>query len=369
MRISNEIEKLRHEIVFTEDDGPKQEELKQANAKFTHIHKEITNCGDSEKNKETSFTDVINVCDYKKINNMNKQNILTRDLINLYIVKKNNNNILNTSPINLISNFFENKYGTNTSTTTTTTTNTTTTTTTSNKNIDGVERLNKVLNQFNKEINILNTKRIEAIRIIKYISLKILSINEKNSILKELRKKELKLKNQKKVYTKEIQNIQNEVDNCTNSTQLLLEDLENQNKRKEEVLEKLKQVIGDNTLCYNMLLKNLKNNKDDAMSIESEGSDKSNDELEGAGSEAGVSLCGEGDDAVINIYNKEKINAIKEENGIILNKINNIKKTMDMLKNDKRKLMIKKKNFEKEVDLINEEISILDDDKKKNISD
>ncbi|VWU53287.1 conserved protein, unknown function, partial [Hepatocystis sp. ex Piliocolobus tephrosceles] len=117
------------------------------------------------------------------------------------------------------------------------------------------------------------------------------------------------------------------------------------------------------------LLKNLKNNKDDAMSIESGGSDKSNDELEGAESEAGVSLCGDEEDAVINIYSKEKINAIKEENGIILNKINNIKKTIDILKSDKRKLMIKKKSLEKEVDLINEEISILDDDKQKNISD
>ncbi|SOV83736.1 conserved Plasmodium protein, unknown function, partial [Plasmodium sp. gorilla clade G3] len=221
---------------------------------------------------------------------------------------------------------------------------------------EDVERtIEYFIKKCDKEIYNLHIKRIQAIRLIKYISLKIISIDEKNNILIELRKKELKLRRQKRDYIKEMNNIENQIKVYAVEMDTLLQELEIQNQSRDKILEKLKELMGDNNLCYDNLIKCLKKTQDD-LSGESDGSEDKCNELEATNS-------------IVDIYNKEEIESIKKENASILSNINNIKKNMELKKNEQRKLNIKKKNIEKEIEIINDEINIIEDDKKKNISE
>ncbi|ETW15714.1 hypothetical protein PFFVO_05328 [Plasmodium falciparum Vietnam Oak-Knoll (FVO)] len=221
---------------------------------------------------------------------------------------------------------------------------------------EDVERtIEYFIKKCDKEIYNLHIKRIQAIRLIKYISLKVISIDEKNNILIELRKKELKLRRQKRDYIKEMKNIENQINVYVDEMDTLLQEMEIQNQSRDKILEKLKELMGDNTLCYDNLIKCLKKTQDD-LSGESDGSEDKCNELEATNS-------------IVDIYNKEEIESIKKENASILSNINNIKKNMELKKNEQRKLNIKKKNIEKEIEIINDEINIIEDDKKKNISE
>ncbi|SBS88336.1 conserved Plasmodium protein, unknown function, partial [Plasmodium malariae] len=286
--------------------------------------------GKGENQSEELYEGVYYQQDEDKIKKY--ENIVEKFTI-LCFKKEKNTNISKISNINFNHEFFEKKY----------------------KSYDKEDieyYIGRVIKRYDKEIHLLNIKRIEAIRIIKYITLKIISIDEKNNILAELRKKELKLRKQKKIYTKEMKIIAKQVNKYVNEMQLLGQELESHNDNREKIFDKLKQIIGENSLCYNMLVKSLKKKQDEA----SNESDKSSEE------------DGE-DNSVIDIYNKEEIDRIKEENTIILNNINRIKKSIDNKKNEQRRLTIKKKSIEKEVEIINEEISIIEDDKKKSISE
>ncbi|SOV19765.1 conserved Plasmodium protein, unknown function [Plasmodium gaboni] len=221
---------------------------------------------------------------------------------------------------------------------------------------EDVERtIEYFIKRCDKEIYNLHIKKIQAIRLIKYISLKIISIDEKNNILIELRKKELKLRRQKRDYIKEMKNIENQIKVYADEMDTLLQELDIQNQSRDKILEKLKELMGDNTLCYDNLIKCLKKTQED-LSGESDGSEDKCNELEATNS-------------IVDIYNKEEIESIKKENASILSNINNIKKNMELKKNEQRKLNIKKKNIEKEIEIINDEIIIIEDDKKKNISE
>ncbi|SBT80261.1 conserved Plasmodium protein, unknown function [Plasmodium malariae] len=286
--------------------------------------------GKGENQSEEFYEGVYYQKDEDKIKKY--ENIVEKFTI-LCFKKEKNTNISKISNINFNHEFFEKKY----------------------KSYDKEDieyYIGRVIKRYDKEIHLLNIKRIEAIRIIKYITLKIISIDEKNNILAELRKKELKLRKQKKIYTKEMKIIAKQVNKYVNEMQLLGQELESHHDNREKIFDKLKQIIGENSLCYNMLVKSLKKKQDEV----SNGSDKSSEE------------DGE-DNSVIDIYNKEEIDRIKEENTIILNNINRIKKSIDNKKNEQRRLTIKKKSIEKEVEIINEEISIIEDDKKKSISE
>ncbi|VEV58401.1 conserved Plasmodium protein, unknown function [Plasmodium vinckei vinckei] len=214
--------------------------------------------------------------------------------------------------------------------------------------------INKVIKKCNKEINLLYLKKIQAIKLIKYISLKIVSITEKNKILIEIRKKEQKLKKQKRIYGKQINQIENDNKACTEEIKILLEELENHNQKKQMCVDKIKQLARNETSECNTLTKDLKDKNDDASSCDNTVNldDKSDDE-----------------NTTMEIYNKEEIDAIKNANKKTLNNISNIIKNIDNKKNEQRKLSLKKKRMEKEIEAINEEISIIEDDKKKNIAD
>ncbi|SCM10224.1 conserved Plasmodium protein, unknown function [Plasmodium chabaudi adami] len=214
--------------------------------------------------------------------------------------------------------------------------------------------INKVLKECNKEINLLYLKKIQAIKLIKYISLKIVSITEKNRILIEIRKKERKLKKQKKIYGKQINQIENDNIACAEEIKILLEQLESHNQKKQMGVDKIKQLVRNETPGCNTSIKDLKDKNDDESSCDNTVNmeDKSDDE-----------------NTTMDIYNKEEIDAIKNANKKTLNSINNIIKNIDNKKNEQRKLSIKKKRMEKEIEAINEEISIIEDDKKKNIAD
>ncbi|EUD70452.1 hypothetical protein YYG_04421 [Plasmodium vinckei petteri] len=214
--------------------------------------------------------------------------------------------------------------------------------------------INKALKKCNKEINLLYLKKIQAIKLIKYISLKIVSITEKNRILIEIRKKERKLKKQKRMYGKQINQIENDNIEYTQEIKILLEQLESHNQKKQMCVDKIKQLVRNEAPGCNTLTKDLKDKNDDESSCDNTVNldDKSDDE-----------------NTTMDIYNKEEIDAIKNANKKTLNNISNIIKNIDNKKNEQRKLSLKKKRMEKEIEAINEELSIIEDDKKKNIAD
>ncbi|CXI96209.1 conserved Plasmodium protein, unknown function [Plasmodium berghei] len=214
--------------------------------------------------------------------------------------------------------------------------------------------INKVIKECSKEINILYFKKIQAIKLIKYISLKIVSITEKNRILIEIRKKERKLKKQKKIYGKQINQIESDNKACAQEIKILLEELEIHNKKKQMCVDKIKNLARNETSECNLLIKDLKDKNEEELRCDNilNLDDKTDDE-----------------NTTMDIYNKEEIDAIKNVNRKRLNNISNIIKNIDNKKNEQRKLSLKKKRMEKEIEAINDEISIIEDDKKKNIAD
>ncbi|EUD69239.1 hypothetical protein C922_00102 [Plasmodium inui San Antonio 1] len=259
-------------------------------------------------------------------------------------------------------------------------------------NKEQIERqLEEIGKKFAQEVKLLHMKKIEAIRIIKFISLKIVSIDEKNNILMELRKKEVKLRKQRKMFTKELSSVDNDMNKYMEEMQMLLYDLDCYNEQKDKNLQRLKEMIGEDSLCYRTLIKGLRKNEDEA-SDESEGGYAKGGAPgeEEDGSEYPASECAEvgktqQNDKVDhpdhtnhsdqsaplekNALNKaDQIDKIKKENMSILNGINNIKRNIEYKKNEQRKLLTRKKNIEKEIQMLNEEMKILEEDKKKNIS-
>ncbi|CRH01244.1 conserved Plasmodium protein, unknown function [Plasmodium relictum] len=343
-RITVKLIQLRDEISFLKDMLKNKNKINNEEKDYScKNYEEHNNDEEKESKKDEDIYDKNDEKEIKyeeeigkeKMDKIKKYEIFLQNTKNFLLLNEKDTKIYKISSISFDQKFFENKY--------------------KNYNKKYIESLiEKMIKKFDREIHLLNMKRIQAIRIVKYISLKIISIDEKNNILTELRKKEIKLRKQKKKYIKEMKNIENEINKYIDDIKVLLEELENHNKSRDQIFDKLKQIMGDNSLCYDILIKSLKKNHDDA-SDDSEGSDKSDDL--------------DGNNSIIDIYNKEEIDSIKKENIIILKSINSIKKSIENKKNDQRKLIIKKKNIEKEVELINEEISIIEDDKKKNISE
>ncbi|ETB63023.1 hypothetical protein YYC_00624 [Plasmodium yoelii 17X] len=225
----------------------------------------------------------------------------------------------------------------------------------SNNNMNDITNyINKVIKECSKEINLLYLKKIQAIKLIKYISLKIVSITEKNRILIEIRKKERKLKKQKKIYGKQINQIESDNKACTQEIKILLEELESHNQKKQMCVEKIKNLARNETAGCNLQIKDLKDKNEEESSCDNilNLDDKTDDE-----------------NTTMDIYNKEEIDAIKNVNRKTLNNISNIMKNIDNKKNEQRKLSLKKKRMEKEIEAINEEMTIIEDDKKKNIAD
>ncbi|ANQ09971.1 Uncharacterized protein PCOAH_00044280 [Plasmodium coatneyi] len=258
-------------------------------------------------------------------------------------------------------------------------------------NKEQIERqLEKIRKKFAQEVRLLHMKKIEAIRIIKFISLKIVAIDEKNSILMQLRKREVKLRKQRKMFTKELSILDNQMNTYIQEMQMLVYDLDCHNEQKDKNLQRVKEMMGEDSLCYRTLIKGLRKNQDEA-SDESDGgySKGGAPGEEEDGSEIPASECAElgqtqtqendqvdQADHVDNVpplkkngLNKtDQIEKIKKENMSILNGINNIKKNIEYKKNEQRKLLTKKKNIEKEVHMLNEEMKVIEEDKKKNIS-
>ncbi|CAA9989458.1 conserved Plasmodium protein, unknown function [Plasmodium knowlesi strain H] len=254
-----------------------------------------------------------------------------------------------------------------------------------------IERqLEKIRKKFAEEVRLLHMKKVEAIRIIKFISLKIVSIDEKNSILMQLRKREVKLKKQRKVFTKELSILDNQMNTYIQEMQMLVYELDCHNEQKDKNLQRVKEMIGEDSLCYKTLIKGLRKNQDEA-SDESDGGyskggapaeeEDDNENPATKCAELGQTQTQENDQAdhvddadqvdplKKNGLNKtEQIEKIKRENMSILNGINNIKKNIEYKKNEQRKLLTKKKNIEKEVHMLNEEMKVIEEDKKKYIS-
>ncbi|KMZ78672.1 hypothetical protein PVIIG_00067 [Plasmodium vivax India VII] len=217
-----------------------------------------------------------------------------------------------------------------------------------------IERqLERVRKKFDEQVNLLHMKKIEAIRIIKFICLKIVAINEKNSILMELRKRE---------------------------------------EQKEKNLQRLKEMMGEDSLCYRTLIKGLHKNQDEASDEEENGSEGPASECaelgqpkeDHAGGEDRTDLTDRTDRThhtdrahradpgappkQSGLHKADQVDRIKKENISIVSGMNNIKKNIEHKKNEQRKLLTKKKNIEKEVHMLNEEMKIIEEDKKKNVS-
>ncbi|KJP85079.1 hypothetical protein AK88_05287 [Plasmodium fragile] len=247
-------------------------------------------------------------------------------------------------------------------------------------------RLEKMRTKFAQELKLLHMKKIEAIRIIKFISLKIVAIDEKNSILMELRKREVKLRKQRKIFTKELSILDNQMNTYIQDMQMLVYDMDCHNEQKDKNLQRLKELMGEDSLCYRTLIKGLRKNQDEA-SDESDGGyskggapqdaeEEEHDDDETAAKECAELSQTQENDQVDHVeclkkngLNKtDQIDKIKKENISILNGISNIKKNIEYKKNEQRKLLTKKKNIEKEIHMLNEEMKIIEEDKKKNIS-